>query len=150
MLARLSLALALVASLAAPALAIPNASLAASIKLARTQKKDLMGVVYYVDKAGKVAGESWNSEMAGWTDAGADKLRAVVMGKRKLKHKLTSGKSHVVFTYMDGTTVRYNRRREKILTMDIASPGFSIKTLGAQKYTQVMDWKEAPYQKKAW
>lgn len=131
-----------------PAAAKPGATLQASIKLARAQKADLMGVTYYVS-AGKVIGESWSSELNGWSEKTADRYRVLLVGKKKLKTRQVKGQS-IVFTYVDGTLVQYNMSRGKVVTLDATAPSFSQTALAAKKYQRVLDWKQEPHQKKAW
>lgn len=140
--------LALGVAAAAPADAKPGATLQASIKLARAQKADLMGVTYYVS-AGKVVGESWSSEMSGWSEKTADRYRVLLVGKKKLKTRQVKGQS-IVFTYVDGTLVQYNMSRGKVVTLDATSPSFKQADLAAKKYQRVLDWKQEPHLKKAW
>lgn len=151
---KLSQALALVTVLAlgvaatASADAKPGATLQASIKVARAQKSDLMGVTYYVS-AGKVVGESWSSEMSGWSEKTADRYRVLLVGNKKLKTRQVKGQS-IVFNYADGTLVQYNMSRGKVVTLDATSPSFKQADLAAKKYQRVLDWKQEPYLKKAW
>jgi hypothetical protein len=144
----LAAVLALGVAAAEPAAAKPGATLQASIKLARAQKSDLMGVTYYVS-AGKVVGESWSSELSGWSEKTADKYRVLLVGKKKLKSRQAKGQS-IVFTYADGTLVQYNMSRGKVVTLDATAPSFSQTALAAKKYQRVLDWKQEPHLKKAW
>lgn len=149
MIRQATLALAIALAAAAPAVAFPGQTLDAAIKASRAQKKDVMGVSYWV-KSGKVVREYWSSELAGWDDKGADRLRALIAGKRKLKHKLSKGREVVKYTYMDGMVVQYNKRRGKVLTLDVTTPAFKPEEMDTGKLKKVDDWKDNPYQKKAW
>lgn len=146
-----SLLLALVVCLGtvSPALASPGQTLDAAMRVARAQKKDVMGVTYWV-KDGRVTREYWSSEMAGWNDKAADRLRTLVAGKRKLKHKLSKGREVVKYTYTDGTVVQYNKRRGLILTMDVTSPAFVPAEMDTGKLKKIDDWKERPWRNKRW
>ena len=145
----LLLAVALTIGLAAPALASPGQPLPAAMQAARAQKKLVMGVTYWV-KDGRVLREYWSSELAGWDQQTADRLRAIMAGKRKLKSRLTKGKEQVVYRYMDGTVVQYNKRRGLVLTMDVTSPAFKPEEMDGGKLVKIDDWKETPYKGKAW
>lgn len=145
----LALALAVMLGLTAPAVASPGQPLAVAMKAARAQKKEVMGVTYWV-KNGTVVREYWSSELAGWDDKAADRLRALIAGKRKLKSKLTKGREVVQWAYMDGTMIQYNKRRGLVLTMDVTSPAFKAAEMDTGKLKKIDDWKENPYQKKAW
>lgn len=133
---------------APPAVAKPGATLQASIKLARAQKAEVMGVTYYV-VGGKVIGESWSSEMSGWTEKTADRFRLLLVGDKKLKSREKKGQA-IVFKYVDGTLVQYNLNRGKVITLDATGPKFSKTDLAAKKYQRVLDWKQEPHLKKAW
>ena len=147
------LTLALAASLllagAPPADATPGLKLDAAMKLGRSQKRDVMGVVYYVQK-GVVVSESWNSELAGWTDKRADQLRVLAVGKRKLVKKEVFGNVDVFFRYQDGLVVKYNKRRGRVITMDVSAKGFKPATVAKGTIETVQDWKDAPFKGKAW
>lgn len=149
MLKPLSLALAVALAASGPALASPGQTLDAAMKTARAQKKEVLGVSYWV-KDGKVLREYWSSELAGWDDKAADRLRALIAGKRKLKSRLTKGREVVKYMYMDGTLIQYNKRRGKVLTMDVTDPKFKPEEMDTGKLKKIDDWKENPYQKKAW
>jgi hypothetical protein len=133
---------------AAPAQALPGASLDASVKFAHRYKTQLMGVTYFVSGK-KVIGESWSSEMAGWDHKAADKLRAAIAGKRKLK-KTERKVGQINHYYADGTLIQYNERKGTVITIDVTAPGFTKAAYDAGKYLEVADWKARPYKGKAW
>lgn len=131
-----------------------------AIKVNRALKKEVMGVTYYVQK-GKVGAEYWSSELAGWDLKTADRLRAIAVGKAGKLRPVQKGEvvNPDVFKYDDGTIVHYNIRHKRVITMDVAGPGFYSKDVkvfdGGKpvpggKWDKIADWKENPYQGKKW
>lgn len=145
----LLLALALCIGLGDVALASPGDKLDAAMRTARAQKREVMGVTYWV-KDGRVLREYWSSELAGWNDKAADRLRNLIAGKRKLKHKLSKGREVVKFTYTDGTLIQYNKRRGLVLTMDVTGPAFKPAEMDTKKLQKIDDWKERPWRNNRW
>jgi len=145
--------------------AAPGDTLDRAMKTNRAFKKDVMGVAYYVRK-NKVGAEYWSSELAGWDRKTADKLRAVAVGKTRKLRAVQKGEvvNPDVFKYVDGSVVHYNIRHGRVITMDVAGPGFLTKDVARDKkhpelykkdlaagmWEKLDDWKENPLKGKKW
>ncbi|MFN3431598.1 MAG: hypothetical protein ACK46X_16795 [Candidatus Sericytochromatia bacterium] len=143
-------ALAVVLALAGPAEARLGATAEQASRHARSHGASLTGATFYL-KAGRVVSETLEAGETPMTRQAADKLRAQLVGARRLTATSTAG-SAPSFVYADGTRVTYQLDGTHRVILIEATVGRYAKSPVSEYdgYTRIDDFKHQPWRGRPW
>lgn len=127
-----------------------GSTLGESAKNVRMNKAYISEVTYYV-KSNRVIAENVIAVESGWSQSTADRLRATIVGARRVKSKVLDGGTPT-YIYTDGTKVTYQLGDgDRIMGLEATIGKYANSVVSKyQGFQEVYDSKEQPWNGLRW